>query len=583
MAIKVIRPEHANNPDFIRRFQAEAQLVARLEHPHIVPLYDYWREPDAAYLVMRLMRGGSLATVLEHRALSPAQTTTMVDQLGSALQTAHRAGVVHRDIKPANILIDDEGNAYLSDFGIAVGADGGAPDVPSATSTLDAPYASPEQLDRGEVAATSDIYSLGVVVAQALTGLSGEVAQIRGALPPPVLRVIDRATDVDATKRYGSVATFVTELREALGHEALGDGRATAERATTTERHVEVDNPYKGLRAFDATDAVDFHGRERVVERLITRLGQPGVRGRFIAVVGPSGSGKSSVVKAGLLPAIRRGRAPPVGFVVHDRDDPCAPSVRSARRCPARRCRRSARLSARAARRRARAAARASPRVAERRLAAAGVDRPVRGAVHTGRRRPRRTASSTHLVSAVTDDQSRVRVIATLRADYYDRPLQHRGLGELLRDGTEAIPPMTPQELERAITGPVEQHGITFEPALVAELVRDVVDRPGALPLLQYTLTELFDHRRGVRITDAAYRELGGVSGALVKRAEGLLAGLGDEAHEVDPTSVLATRHPRQRERTTPVAESFRASSSSSRSIAGCSARCSTRSAATGC
>ncbi len=71
VAIKVIRPELANDPDFIRRFQAEAQLIARLEHPHIVPLYDYWREPDAAYLVMRLMRGGSLASVLEHRALEP--------------------------------------------------------------------------------------------------------------------------------------------------------------------------------------------------------------------------------------------------------------------------------------------------------------------------------------------------------------------------------------------------------------------------------------------------------------------------------------------------------------------------------
>ena len=101
------------------------------------------------------------------------------------------------------------------------------------------------------------------------------------------------------------------------------------------------------------------------------------------------------------------------------------------------------------------------------------------------------------LVSAVTDDQSRVRVVVTLRADFYDRPLQHRGLGELLRDGTEVITPMTPHELERAITGPAEQHGVTFEPALVAELVGDVVDRPGALPLLQYTLTELFDQSAG--------------------------------------------------------------------------------------
>ena len=138
-----------------------------------------------------------------------------------------------------------------------------------------------------------------------------------------------------------------------------------------------------------------------------------------------------------------------------------------------------------------------------------------------------------NLVSAVTDEQSRIRVVATLRADFYDRPLQHRGLGELLRDGTEIVTPMTPHELERAITCPAEPHGITFEPALVAALVREVTDRPGALPLLQYTLTELFDHRRGDRVDFATYEELGGVSGTLVKRAEGLLASLGDEAHEV--------------------------------------------------
>ena len=91
VAIKVIRPDLANDPACIRRFQAEAQVIATLEHPHIVPLYDYWREPDAAYLVMRLMRGGSLASVLEHGTFTSAQTMTMVDQLGNALQTAHRS------------------------------------------------------------------------------------------------------------------------------------------------------------------------------------------------------------------------------------------------------------------------------------------------------------------------------------------------------------------------------------------------------------------------------------------------------------------------------------------------------------
>ena len=228
VAIKVIRPELANDPNFIRRFEAEAQLVARLEHPHIVPLYDYWREPDAAYLVMRLMKGGSLADVLAASALDGTRAAAVVDQLGSALQTAHRAGVVHRDIKPSNILIDDEGNAYLSDFGIAVGADGAPSDDPSGTSTLSPPYASPEQLHDGAVTTTSDIYSLGVVVAHALTGLRGEIGQIRGALAPPVLRVIDRATADDPDRRHGDVSEFVTELHQALGvveHDLTGRRR----------------------------------------------------------------------------------------------------------------------------------------------------------------------------------------------------------------------------------------------------------------------------------------------------------------------------------------------------------------------
>ncbi len=116
----MIRPELADDPAFIRRFEAEAQLVAGLEHPHIVPLYDYWREPGAAYLVMRLVGTGSLADVLAVGALPPDRAATVFAQLASALQSAHRNGVVHRDVKPANILIDRDGNAYLTDFGVAL-------------------------------------------------------------------------------------------------------------------------------------------------------------------------------------------------------------------------------------------------------------------------------------------------------------------------------------------------------------------------------------------------------------------------------------------------------------------------------
>src|SRR5690242_21519023 len=119
VAVKVIRPEFANHPDFIRRFETEAQVVARLEHPHIVPLYDYWRDPSGAFLVMRWLRGGSLHDALAAGPLALPLTVCVLEQLAGALTAAHRRGVIHRDLKPANVLRDADGNAYLADFGIA--------------------------------------------------------------------------------------------------------------------------------------------------------------------------------------------------------------------------------------------------------------------------------------------------------------------------------------------------------------------------------------------------------------------------------------------------------------------------------
>ena len=130
VAIKAVHPELANHPDFVRSFEHEAQIVARLEHPHIVPLYDYWREPDAAYLVMRFLRGGSVEELLEAGPIEPSRAGPILDQIASALGAAHRQGVVHRDVKPGNILLDEEGNAYLTDFGVAL--DAGSPERTSA-------------------------------------------------------------------------------------------------------------------------------------------------------------------------------------------------------------------------------------------------------------------------------------------------------------------------------------------------------------------------------------------------------------------------------------------------------------------
>src|SRR5262245_2952504 len=142
VAVKVILPHFANQPDFIRRFETEAQLVARLEHLHIVPLYDYWREPDGAYLVMRWLRGGSLREALQRNgAFDLEETALLLDQISSGLALAHRHGIIHRDLKPGNILLDEDGNAYLGDFGIAKNTA-----VPGGITEPDAIVGSPDYL-----------------------------------------------------------------------------------------------------------------------------------------------------------------------------------------------------------------------------------------------------------------------------------------------------------------------------------------------------------------------------------------------------------------------------------------------------
>jgi WD40 repeat protein/class 3 adenylate cyclase len=288
-------------------------------------------------------------------------------------------------------------------------------------------------------------------------------------------------------------------------------------------------NPYKGLRAFAEDDAGDFFGREALTGHLIERLAQT----RFLAVVGPSGSGKSSVVRAGLVPRIRQGALPgserwnvvemfPGAYPLEELE---AALLRGADKPPTgllEQLEQDERGLLRAVKQ----------LLANDESELVLVVDQLEEVFTLVEDEARRTQFLALLERAVTDPHARLRVVVTLRADFYDRPLLYSGFAELLRDYVEALVPLKAEEFERAIAGPAERVGARFEPGLLPELVTDVADEPGALPLLQYALTELYERREGSTLTADAYRAIGGISGALAGRADEIYGGLGDSAQE---------------------------------------------------
>jgi WD40 repeat protein/DNA-binding SARP family transcriptional activator len=504
VALEVIRPDVAASAEFVRRFEADAAFIARLEHPHIVPLYDYWREPGGAFLVSRWMRGGNLSGALDRGPWRIESVRRIVGQIGSALGAAHRHGVGHGRVEPNTILLDEDGNAYLSDFPIGVG------DGHMGTGELWAQATDPRP----------DTRALALVALESLTGERGisDVAQAQpGVIDPSVLDVLRRAITAPHDGGYPDTATFVDAFLAAAPYTtALPRAAAPV-----------VSNPYKGLRPFEEADAANFFGRHALTESLVARLRQPHVHHRFLAVVGPSGSGKSSAVRAGLVPAIRSGAlaGSEDWFVVE-----MLPGTNPWEELEAALLR----------------IAINPPVSLHEQLTSdvLGLHRAVKRVLPThdselllivdqfeelftlvDEERTRNQFMDA-IVAAVEAANGQLRVVVPLRADFYDRPLRHGGMSGLVTHRMETVRPLTPEELERAIAGPVERIGLGFEKGLEARIAADVADQPGALPLLQYTLTELFDRREGMTLTLGGYQTLGGVEGALGQRAENLYTSL---------------------------------------------------------
>jgi tRNA A-37 threonylcarbamoyl transferase component Bud32 len=237
VVLKILPPYFAHDPTFVARFEQEAKIVARLQHPHILPVFDFGRQDGYTYIVMPYVESGSLADLLEKGPLPLSQALIVVNQVGDALDYAHSFGVVHRDVKPGNILIDRRGNCLLTDFGIARMVEGTTA-LTRTGGTIGTPaYMSPEQIRAEPLDGRSDLFSLGIVLYEMATGrppfradtpLAVYVKQLNDPLPSPrsykpdlpegVERVILKALSKEPADRFQSGA----EMSAALGTAVAG-------------------------------------------------------------------------------------------------------------------------------------------------------------------------------------------------------------------------------------------------------------------------------------------------------------------------------------------------------------------------
>ncbi len=245
VAIKLLPRKLAESPEFTGRFRQEARTIARLEHSHILPVHDYGESEGYTYLVMRYLEAGTLKDRLQQESLALREVDRLFTQLADALDYAHAQGVIHRDLKPSNVLLDARNNVFLTDFGIAKLLQGNANFTNTGAMIGTPAYMSPEQAQGLPVDQRSDIYSLGIILYEMVTGQVPFEADtplavilkhlneplplpssVKPGLPASLEKVLLKVLAKDPAERYPTTAAFVDGWKAAL-QEATGYSTGT--------------------------------------------------------------------------------------------------------------------------------------------------------------------------------------------------------------------------------------------------------------------------------------------------------------------------------------------------------------------
>ena len=527
-----------------QQFLQEARLAARLSHPNVVTIYRVGEKGGKPFIVTELLQGKSLKEL--EKPLPVAEVLRIGIGLARGLGAAHRAGILHCDIKPANAIATENGEIKLLDFGLArfydparprlAIADSSQPASESTSSSRNTLFGTPRYLApeiwNGEMPTPrSDVYSLGAVLYELCTGaapnddigsspefhalvttreaprLGDAVAQ----LDPRLCEVVAACLAVDPARRFPSAE----ELCLALEDVATGGPRSGLPEG----------NPYRGLSAFEAEHRSLFFGRGRETRAIVDRL-----RGQSIVLVAAdSGLGKSSLCRAGVIPeildgALGDGRAWTAATMM-PMDRPIemlaaalisALGWRDETGAVAERMRRERSLFAREVRK----------KLGREMGLLLFVDQMEELSTLA---EPREVGPFCEILAALGRDAPGVRILGAVRGDFVSRIASLPEIADEACRGIYVLGPATSVQIREAIVGPAEAKGVRFESeALVNELVASVNAAAGGLPLLQFTLTELWESRdrKAAVMTEQSLIEMGGVEGALSRHADGVMASM---------------------------------------------------------